>query len=302
LAKIAVDLERALTERREDGTAGQTTPRVLASGEDWAVADVICTCGPNDRPYEEQHHSQTIAIALAGSFQYRSASGHELITAGSLLLGNQGEYFECEHRHGEGDRCVAFWYEPDYFERLAADGGVRPRQARFSVPRVPPLRELSDLIARAGAGVGDAAELPWEEIVVAIGVRTVRLTAGVSSSRSALPLNAEARVTHAIRGIERHPDAPLSLGRLAREAKLSPYHFLRTFKSLVGVTPHQYLLRTRMREAASRLATGSDNVLEVALDCGFGDLSNFHRAFRTEFGVSPRAYRQLAQRRSDGPA
>jgi AraC-like DNA-binding protein len=84
----------------------------------------------------------------------------------------------------------------------------------------------------------------------------------------------------------------LSLGELAREAGLSPYHFLRTFTALIGVTPHQYVMRTRLREAASRLVANRDTVLDVALDCGFGDVANFHRAFRTEFGVSPRAYRR----------
>jgi transcriptional regulator GlxA family with amidase domain len=104
-------------------------------------------------------------------------------------------------------------------------------------------------------------------------------------------LNAEARVTRVVRAIDHHLHGALSLAHLAHEAHLSPYHFLRTFKSLAGVTPHQYVMRTRLREAASRLVAGDDDVLKVALDCGFGDVANFHRAFRTEFGVSPRVYR-----------
>jgi AraC family transcriptional regulator len=291
VAKIAVELEQALTRRRAEGTPGRTAPRVLASGEAWAVADVICTCGPGDRPYEERHDRQTIAIALAGSFAYRCSSGRGLMTPGSLLLGNHGEWFECAHQHGEGDRCLAFWYAPDYFERLSAEVGVRGR-ARFSVARVPPLRQLSALIARASAHVGGMIDVSWEEIAVAIAVSTAGLEAGAPSSPPALPLNAEARVTRVIRAIERHPDASLVLGELAREAGLSPYHFLRTFTGLIGVTPHQYVMRTRLREAASRLVADSDHVLDVALDCGFGDVANFHRAFRTEFGVSPRAYRR----------
>lgn len=291
MAKIAVELEQELTRSRTDGTAGQTRPRVLARGDGWTVADVMCTCGPQDRPYEERHNRVAIAITLAGSFQYRSSAGRGLMTAGSWLLGNYGECFECDHHHGEGDRCAAFWYEPDYFERLLRDAGLRGGQLRFAIPRVPPRRELSALVARASAGVEGAADVPWEELAVTIGVRTARIAAGASSHTSRFPLNAEARVTRAIRAIDRHSGAGLSLGCLAREAGLSPYHFLRTFKSLVGVTPHQYVLRARLREAAVRLIIEPDNVLDVALDSGFGDLSNFCRAFRTEFGVSPRAYR-----------
>jgi len=57
------------------------------------------------------------------------------------------------------------------------------------------------------------------------------------------------------------------------------------------VTPHQYVLRARLREAAMRLAVEHARVIDIALDCGFGDVSNFNRAFRAEFGVSPRVYR-----------
>src|SRR5208283_799598 len=55
---------------------------------------------------------------------------------------------------------------------------------------------------------------------------------------------------------------------------------------------HQYVLRARLREAAVRLAAQPNKVLDIALDCGFGDVSNFNRAFRAEFGVSPRVYRR----------
>ena len=104
--------------------------------------------------------------------------------------------------------------------------------------------------------------------------------------------SAVARVTRAVRLIERQPEAALTLGSLARQAGLSPYHFLRTFEHLTGVTPHQYVLRARLREAAMRLAAERARVLDIALDCGFGDVSNFNHAFRTEFGVSPRIFRQ----------
>ncbi|HWE53567.1 MAG TPA: AraC family transcriptional regulator [Bryobacteraceae bacterium] len=62
-------------------------------------------------------------------------------------------------------------------------------------------------------------------------------------------------------------------------------------EDLTGTTPHQYLLRMRLRRAALRLRTARSKVLDVALECGFGDVSNFLRAFRGEFGVSPRVYR-----------
>jgi AraC-like DNA-binding protein len=55
----------------------------------------------------------------------------------------------------------------------------------------------------------------------------------------------------------------------------------------VGVTPHQYVLRVRLRRAAKLLARGGMAVTEVALECGFADLSNFVRTFRRAAGVPP---------------
>ncbi len=294
MAKVAVELERALARRAANGTSGRTTPRILARGDGWTVADVVCTCGPQDRPFEEEHTHYSIAIVLAGSFQYRSPLGCGLMTPGSLMLGNGGQCFECGHEHGEGDRCVSFWYTPDYFERVAADAGTGGVGLGFAVPRLPPLRQLSRLVARAGAGITGSTDVPWEELGVQLAARAVTLAAGATADRAGLPPNAAARVTRIVRAIERHPDMSLTLGTLSREAGLSPYHFLRTFERLTGITPHQYVLRARLRDAALQLVAAPGKVVDIALDCGFGDVSNFNRAFRTEFGVSPRAYRRAS--------
>jgi hypothetical protein len=67
------------------------------------------------------------------------------------------------------------------------------------------------------------------------------------------------------------------------------------FTRVVGVTPHQYLIRCRLRHAARLLAQDTQPVTAVAFDCGFGDLSNFVRCFGRAAGLSPLAFRRLAQ-------
>jgi AraC family transcriptional regulator len=75
---------------------------------------------------------------------------------------------------------------------------------------------------------------------------------------------------------------------------MTEFHFLRMFKHVAGVTPHQFILRARLREAALRLRTTLDEVLQIALSAGFRDLSNFNHAFLAEFGVSPTVYARRA--------
>ncbi len=87
----------------------------------------------------------------------------------------------------------------------------------------------------------------------------------------------------------------VDLEQAARQAGLSPFHFLRLFSSVLGVTPHQYLVRSRLRHAARLLADHDMAVTDVAYDVGFGDLSNFVRTFHRAAGVSPSKFRQASR-------
>jgi AraC family transcriptional regulator len=293
LAKIALELSNAIARRRREGTPGQAASRTIARGKGWSVDDVLCTSGPQDRTFEERHSQYSLAIVLAGTFQYRSTAGQALMTPGSLLLGNAGECFECGHQHATGDRCLAFHFHPEYFERLAVDAEVRRPERGFRRNRLHPVPQLSAPIARAHSALSadrDSSTL-WEELAMELATQALQIEDGESITRD-LPVGATARVTRVLRRMEHDGMSSLTLTDLAKEARLSPYHFLRTFEVLTGVTPHQYLLRTRLREAALRLTTESAKVLDVAFDCGFGDISNFNRTFRREFGVSPRQWRR----------
>jgi AraC-like DNA-binding protein len=95
----------------------------------------------------------------------------------------------------------------------------------------------------------------------------------------------------ALRRIETQRGARLSVDELAAEAAVSSFHFLRIFEQVVGVTPGQYMLRTRLHRAAVRLRSSNDAIAAVALDSGFADLSTFNRQFRRATGLTPRAYR-----------
>jgi AraC-like DNA-binding protein len=308
LAKIAVpaalqytdgngpvaELDRALARRASDGARGRTTARSLARGDGWSVEDVICTSGPEDRPFEEQHSQFSIAIVVAGTFQYRSTTGRALMTPGSMLLGNDGQCFECGHEHGTGDRCVAFRFEPDYFEQIAVDAGLVGKTLRFRSPRLPAVRDSAAVVAQACAGLSGSTDVAWEEIGVRLAARVTELLVGASRPMTDLPASAVARVTGSVRAIERDPSARLTLRKLAAHARLSSYHFLRTFERLTGVTPHQYVRRLRLRDAAVRLELEPARVIEIAYACGFNDVSAFNRAFRAEFGVNPQGYRKRA--------
>ena len=79
---------------------------------------------------------------------------------------------------------------------------------------------------------------------------------------------------------------PLTVTDLAAEVRLSPYHFLRTFRRAVGETPHRRLVRMRLAEAKRLLESGA-TVADTARRCGFSSSSHFSAVFLREIGMRP---------------
>jgi AraC-like DNA-binding protein len=277
----------ALQRKAERGRAGAAEGTPVAIGDGWRIVDIVCTSGPEDRPFEERHASASISLVLTGTFVYRSERGSSLMSAGSLLLGDAGDAFECSHPHGEGDRCLSFQFDPEMIGRLAQDAGST---SRFGRDRLPPLRALAPLTARVRGALGRPYAL--EELAVELAGAVVQMTGPAREARS--PAQDLARIAPVLRYLETRIAEPCTLAELASLTGLSRYHFLRSFKHATGTTPHQWLLRARLRESAQRLTASRDPVTQIALDVGFDDLSNFIRTFRAEFGKSPTRYRASA--------
>ena len=137
--------------------------RMLTSGPGWAVYDNVCTAGPGDRPFEEQHRAVCIAAVTHGTFQYRSTQGTALLAPGGVLLGNHGCCFECGHEHGAGDRCLSFHFTPGYWEDVvAAIPGAR--KATFARPHLPARPALIPLVAAFEAAACDLDQAEAEEL------------------------------------------------------------------------------------------------------------------------------------------
>ncbi len=264
--------------------------RLLASGPGWSVSDVACTAGPRDRPFEERHHRACIAAVTQGTFQYRSTRGSAVLAPGAVLLGDEGSCFECGHEHATGDRCLAFHFTSDHLEAIvtAVPGA---RRTMFAVPALPPLSSLVSLLAAAEAARHDGDNGEFEELALRLAGAVAAALAGMPQVVHRPSRRDERRVTHALRQIEARSPEQLTLTELARVAAMSPYHFLRTFRAVIGMTPYQFLLRTRLHRAAVDLRRSNAPISTVAFDAGFNDLSTFNRRFRRLMGASPRAYR-----------
>jgi AraC-like DNA-binding protein len=241
------------------------------------VIDYRCTAHKHDRPFVEHHTSYTIAYVRSGSFGCRTLGNAFELVRGSLLLGRPGDEYTCTHDHVAGDECLSFHLSEELVDELGA----------WQSGAAPPLPELMVLgeLAQTSEHVG--------EVGLALAGRFAKLR-GNDRRATASPSDRRRAVEIAM-WIDARSHEEIDLDAMANKAGLSAFHFLRLFSSVLGVTPHQYLVRSRLSHAARLLADEDRSISDVALEVGFSDLSNFVRTFHRAAGVSPRRFRQAAR-------
>ena len=248
-----------------------------------SVIEYRCTAAAGDPAFVEMHERSSVSYVAAGSFGCEVGTKRHELLPGAVLMGRAGDEYKCthEHRHG-GDTCLSIQFDADLM-RVNASGGLPP---------LAPLMVLGELMQAAANGTSDlgvdeAALLfaaRYAEVIDAPQPRAARVTA--ADRRRALA---------AAEWIEANASEQLALSDLAQRAQLTPFHFLRLFTRVLGVSPHQYLVRTRLRLAARLLSEPEASVTDTAYAVGFHDLSNFIRTFTRAAGVSPRAFRRAAR-------
>src|SRR5262245_6584974 len=91
------------------------------------------------------------------------------------------------------------------------------------------------------------------------------------------------------------PEHPLSVEEVARRAGISSFHFIRSFETVFGYTPHQFRIRSRLDRAKRLLAAGGHSVTDVCMEVGFSSLGSFSDLFARRVGETPSSYRRRAR-------
>lgn len=264
--------------------------RVIAKGPHWRVSEYVCTAGPDDRPFEEQHTAFTIAAVVEGTFNYRSEAGTALLHDGALLLGNHGACYACGHEHSHGDRCISLTLAPDLFSEIAATAAGSARY-RFRSAMLPSCPEILPWFVRLEASPHTLSRLEADEAMIDVAERVVSVSSSSTPHCVTLSSLDARRVSRAVQYIAENAAEDLSLDDIATEVATSPYHFLRTFRRATSLTPYQFVLELRLRRAALQLIATGEAVSRIAFMAGFGDLSTFNARFKRRFGLTPRAFR-----------
>jgi AraC-like DNA-binding protein len=254
-----------------------------------SVREFRCTAEPGSKPFAEKYDSHSISYVRKGSFGCHCRGRFHELVAGSILVGHPGDEYVCTHDHVVGDECLSIHLTPEAVEAIGDDARA------WRAVSMPPLAELMVLGELAQAAAEGASDVGVDEIGLCLASRFVDVASDRPRARRAATERDRRRAVDAALWIDAHSQEQVDLDRAATEAGLSAFHFLRLFGKVLGVTPHQYLVRSRLRRAARWLADDARSITDVAFAVGFGDLSNFVRTFHRAAGVSPRAFRRAAR-------
>lgn len=169
----------------------------------------------------------------------------------------------------------------------------KPFELKFQMnlrdPQVKQLIEVLQAEVESGCPSGPLfGETIGQSLMIYLAQRHSSNSPSIGQPTGGLP---RSRLNRALEYIEANLDRALHLDELAKASGLSSFHFAKLFKQSTGVSPHQYVLQTRLERAKELLCNPEISLSQVSLEAGFADQSHLTNVFRRFLGVSPAKFR-----------
>lgn len=240
------------------------------------------------------HDTYSIGIMLSGYSHFIKGKERELLHPGRVFLVNPEEVHNCEC----GTECDQWVYANIYpgtelMQNLYAEMGGNPDLAPvFPHVYIDDLSMADDLQRLFGKILANLEALELETELIDVLSRLIVKHANKEGKRlSVFDEISPKEIARVLEYLE-HVEEPekKSVAELAAVAGFSPYHFIRTFRKTVGMTPYAYASQLRVIRARRLLLDGV-SISETAQQSGFSDQSHMTREFKKIFGVTPGKFR-----------
>jgi AraC-like DNA-binding protein len=239
------------------------------------------------------HDGYALGVIVAGAETFSAGGVRHCASSGTIAMLNPGDIHDGEAAHPRGWRYRMLYPDVAVLERVASEITGRPSRAPIFRERIVRDDAASELLVAAHrAAEQSPSTLERETLLRAALAMLLRRYADLGPAAPAAGDSARLRRVRDLVEARLHED--LSLGTLAAEADLSPWHFLRMFRRETGATPHLYLLQRRLARARALLAAG-ETPAAVASATGFSDQSHLTHRFRRTYGVTPARFRRAAR-------
>ncbi len=246
------------------------------------------------------HERYLVEMVEAGpeSF-YCHGSYYSNIHRDSLVLINPGEVHTGGDNSNKSEfRCKVFYPALDAWEKIAGESfekGSTNFSLRFTSTVSTDARNVASIKALFAA-----CETADNEFLVNELYQQVMIGLMERHTKSPIPLDENARkyepaVKRSLEYIQDNFSCRLLLADISRSAFVSPYHFLRIFKKLMGLSLHQYVLALRVDRAKYHLQKKGSSIEDTYMRVGFTNQSHFTKVFRKMTGLTPGQYQLMAK-------
>lgn len=253
------------------------------------------------------HDFYELYYLVSGDVTYTIESRLYKVLPGDVLLISPRELHQVhiQAEHAAYERYV-LWIHPQLICQLSTENTdlgqaldpTRPgygNQLRLQMADRQKLGGLMEQLYRESQGTGFGAGLLARSLLVQLLVTINRLAMREDCHFEDLSRSSET-VSHVVEYINLHYSEQLSLDMLAEKFFVSKYHLSHEFQRQAGTSVGRYIQKKRLQIARHLLSQGS-RPNEVYSVCGFGDYTGFYRAFKAEYGTSPRDFYRFANSR-----
>jgi AraC-type DNA-binding domain-containing proteins len=253
------------------------------------------------------HHEFEIIYILRGSATFKIDAITYTVEQGNLLIINSQELHSAFSDNVEGCDYCAFVFNMNYLSADKEDicqkkyidpllAGKRKIMNYISGSKEWEIEciEIVNKIVNAASKKNDYYEL-YIKVYLFQMINVIYINDSITEAQENISKSSEnIEITKkVIEYINKNYSNEISINDLAKIANLSKYHFIRTFGSIIGISPIKYINMVLINEAANLLQSGHSNITEVANKCGFDNVSYFIKTFKTYKRETPYNYRKM---------
>ncbi len=278
------------------------SPYIFNNKTDWdgiSVRHSRMSSGEVDDQSSARHQ---IFVLLSGSFTSSmvSASGRRrtgLRSSGHTPIIPAGQSYSAFWKEEIED--VTIYLDPSFLARAAAYAMISDKVELIEACSAddPVIRRIGMALMAEVVSEGPAGRLYAESLANVLAVHLLRhYTQDGDRLRTVIGGLTGRKLNLATEFIEDNIERDLGITEIADAVDLSPFHFARSFKQATGVSPHQYLIKSRIERAKTLLAKSELPIVEVGISVGFKNQSHFTTLFRRVTHLTPKAYRDITRR------
>jgi AraC-like DNA-binding protein/mannose-6-phosphate isomerase-like protein (cupin superfamily) len=253
-----------------------------------------------DLEFEVHYHDfNKIVIFLSGAVSYRIEGKVYRLKPWDILFVSRGQLHQAVVSPEETYERIVIWVNSAFLSEHNMDGNLldcfelssdtKNNLLRLGDESAAEIKPTIFGLEKAMKDEGFGARLLQNSLFLQLMIYLNRLFLGYSLDSSANDIEYDERIGKIIDYINANLDRELSIDVLSARFFISKYYLMHKFKKQTGYTVHNYVLKKRLIKSAQLIKKGAQ-VTETCALCGFGDYSNFERAFRKEFGLSPKGY------------